>query len=583
MEHAYHFRPLQPTTIYFPSNADRRNSRMTKMTGYKYVAEAIKAHGISHLFFVPTIMIPTMAELEDNGVTRVTCHDEKAAAYMADGYARAAHRPGICLAQNVGSMNLAAGLRDGRMAGAPIIAITGGADTAFRYRHVYQEVEDFPVFEPVTKMSVEVDHVKLLPNLLRQAFRTATTGSPGPVHLRMRGRHGNVLEEEGEFELAFEERFSRYPAFRPEPELPDIKEAIEKLVQAERPIIVAGGGVIRSQAEPELVALAEKLSLPVVTSLNGKAAIRETHPLSVGVCGTYSRWCANRAVAQADLVFFIASHTGSQVTHNWRIPKPTTPIIQLDIEPEELGRSYPAVVSLAGDAKATLRRMAESIKEPVVRPQWVAAVQRLKQEWAADVKSALDSDDVPMRPERICNEITEVLPTDAVLVADTGQAAFWTGTMVGLKHETQSYIRCAGSLGWAFPASLGVKCALPDRPVLCFTGDGGFYYHISELETAARFGINTVVLVNNNHSLGQEQRLFNAAYGGSQRGQAHTMWMFKETNFAMIAEAAGCVGIRVERPSELSAALKMAFSCGRPAVIDVVSDYRVLHPRAWTE
>ena len=553
------------------------------MTGFKYVAEAIKAQGITHLFFVPTIMIPTMAELEDSGITRVTCHDEKAAAYMADGYARAAHRPGICLAQNVGSMNLAAGLRDGRMAGSPIIAITGGADTASRYRHVYQEVEDFAVFEPVTKMSVEVDHVRLLPNLLRQAFRSATTGSPGPVHLRMRGRHGNVLEEESEFELIFEERFSRYPAFRPEADLEDVNDAIQKLLQAERPIIVAGGGIIRSQAEAEVVALAEKLSLPVVTSLNGKAAIPENHPLSVGVCGTYSRWCANRAVAQADLVFFIGSHTGSQVTHNWRIPKSGTPVIQLDIDPEEIGRSYPTLVGLVGDARATLRRMVEAIKEPITRPQWIETVQRLKSDWRVEAKTALHSDDVPIRPERICQEITDFLPADAVLVGDTGQAAFWTGTMIELNYPTQTYIRCAGSLGWAFPASLGVKCALPNRPVLCFTGDGGFYYHISELETAARFGINTVVLVNNNHSLGQEQRLFNAAYGGAQRGQAHMMWMFKESNFAKVAEGMGCVGIRVERPSELRGALEKAFSCGGPAVIDVVSDHRVLHPRAWSE
>jgi acetolactate synthase-1/2/3 large subunit len=432
-------------------------------------------------------------------------------------------------------------------------------------------------------MNVEVDHVRLLPNLLRQAFRSATTGSPGPVHLRMRGRHGNVLEEESEFELTFEERFSRYPAFRPEADLGDVNNAIQKLLQAARPIIVAGGGIIRSQAEAEVVALAEKLSLPVVTSLNGKAAIPENHPLSVGVCGTYSRWCANRAVAQADLVFFIGSHTGSQVTHNWRIPKSGTPVIQLDIDPEEIGRSYPTLVGLVGDAKATLRRMVEAIKEPITRPQWIETVQRLKSDWRMEVNSALHSDDVPIRPERICQEISDFLPADAVLVGDTGQAAFWTGTMIELKYPTQSYVRCAGSLGWAFPASLGVKCALPNRPVLCFTGDGGFYYHISELETAARFGINTVVLVNNNHSLGQEQRLFNAAYGGAQRGQAHTMWMFKESNFAKVAEGMGCLGIRVERPSELRGALEKAFSCGGPAVIDVVSDYRVLHPRAWSE
>lgn len=553
------------------------------MTGDQYFAEAMKAYGVTHLFFVPTIMIPAMAEMEDSGITRITCHDEKAAAYMADGYARAAHRPGICLAQNVGSMNLAAGLRDGRMAGSPIIAITGGADTASRYRHVYQEVEDFAVFEPVTKMSVEVDQVRLLPNLLRQAFRAATTGAPGPVHVRMRGRHGNVLEAESDLDLIFEAQFARYPAFRPAADPRDIGVALQKLFQAERPIIIAGGGVIRSRAESELVTLAGKLSIPVVASLNGKAAIPETHPLSVGVCGTYSRWCANRAVAQADLVFFIGSHTGSQVTHNWRIPKPGTPVIQLDIDPEEIGRSYPALVGLVGDAQATLRRMNELVKEPAARGQWLETVQRLKREWREEVSEASNSGAAPIRPERICKEISDYLPADGVLVGDTGQAAFWTGTMVELKHATQSYIRCAGSLGWAFPASLGVKCALPNRPVLCFSGDGGFYYHISELETAARFGINTVVLVNNNHSLGQEQRLFNAAYGGTQRGQAHSMWMFKETNFAKVAEGMGCLGIRVEKAGDLSVALARAFAANCPVVIDVVSDYKVLHPRAWTE
>ena len=551
------------------------------MKGSKYFAEAVKAYGVSHLFFVPTIMIPAMAEMEDMSVTRVTCHDEKAAAYMADGYARAAHKPGICLAQNVGSMNLAAGLRDGFMACSPIIAITGGADAASRYRHVYQEVEDFSVFEPVTKMSVEVDHVQLLPNLLRQAFRTATTGAPGPVHLRMKGRHGNVLEDDFDIELAFESKYSRCPALRPEANIDDIKLAVGRLTEAERPVIVAGGGVIASQADAEVVALAERLSIPVATSLHGKAAIRADHPLALGVAGTYSRWCANRIVAEADLVFFIGSHTGSQVTFNWRIPRAGTPVLQLDIDPTEIGRSYPLAVGLVGDAKVTLQQMIEMLERPVGRPQWTQHARDLVNQWRQEVQPSLNSDATPVRPERICREITDFLPDGAILVSDTGQAAFWTGTMVELKYVNQKYIRCAGSLGWAFPASLGVKCAQPDRPVLCFTGDGGFYYHISELETAARFGINTVVLVNNNHSLGQEQRLFNAAYGGTQRGRAHEMWMFKESNFAKIAEGMGCVGIRVEKPEELRAALEQAFASKRPAVIDVISDYRVLHPRAW--
>jgi acetolactate synthase-1/2/3 large subunit len=186
-----------------------------------------------------------------------------------------------------------------------------------------------------------------------------------------------------------------------------------------------------------------------------------------------------------------------------------------------------------------------------------------------------------MRPERICKEITDFLPGDAVVVSDTGHSGIWTGTMIELNKPNQRYIRCAGSLGWAFPASLGVKCALPDKPVLCFTGDGGFYYHLAELETAVRFGINTVIVVNDNRSLNQETRLFDAAYGGLQRGRAREMWVFEDVNLAKVAEAMGCFAMRVERPSELRGALEKAVAANRPAVLDVVSDIKALAARAW--
>jgi acetolactate synthase-1/2/3 large subunit len=153
--------------------------------------------------------------------------------------------------------------------------------------------------------------------------------------------------------------------------------------------------------------------------------------------------------------------------------------------------------------------------------------------------------------------------------------------MIELNQPDQRFYRCAGSLGWGFPGALGVKCALPDRPVLCFTGDGGFYYHLAELETAARFGINAVILVNNNHSLNQETRLFNDAYGGQQRGRAHDMWVFKDVNFARVAEEMGCLGIRVEHPDELGDALQRAFAAERPVVVDVTSDIEALAARAW--
>ncbi len=555
---------------------------MPTMTGSRFFAQAMQAYGVTHIFFVPTMLLPAMAEMEDMNIRRVVTHGEKAAAYMADGYARASRKPGICMAQNVGAANLAAGLRDAYMACSPVIAITGGPDSESRYRYLYQEVEDFSMFDPVTKFNARIDKFGRLPDLLREIFRVATSGAPGPVHLETRGNHGQVIEEEGNLELIVEEQYKQYPAFRPEPEMERVRGAAGALMKAQRPIIVAGGGVTASQAEREVVKLAEMLSIPVATSLNGKGTISDDHPLSVGVVGTYSRWCANRAVAEADLVFFIGSHTGGQVTNNWKIPRPGTPVIQLDISPADLGRNYPNAVSLLGDAKVTLRRLIEALKPMEPRGDWTRRVQQLVGEWRAEAAPLLNSDAVPMRPERLCKEITEFLPPNAVVVSDTGHSGIWTGTMIDLKKPGQRYIRCAGSLGWAFPASLGVKCALHDAPVLCFTGDGGFYYHLAELETAVRYGINAVIVVNDNRSLNQETRLFDAAYGGQQRGRAREMWVFEDINLAKVAEAMGCFAIRVERPSDLKPALERAFAANRPVVIDVVSDIKAMAARGWS-
>src|SRR6266542_1726372 len=189
---------------------------MVRMSGNQFLAEALKAYGVSHLFYVPSVLGGAMQLLEGKGIQRVITHGEKAAAYMADGYARASHQPGVCLCQDIGTTNLAAGLRDPYMGSSPVIAITGGQGDQPRYRHAYQNAEDFAAWQGVTKANYSVDTVQRLPDLLRQAFRTATSGSPGPVHLELRGNAGQMLDAEADFDLAFEERYAHYPAFRPE-------------------------------------------------------------------------------------------------------------------------------------------------------------------------------------------------------------------------------------------------------------------------------------------------------------------------------------------------------------------------------
>ena len=558
---------------------------MPKMTGAQVMADMLKGYGVSHVFMVPAVLRRTMVELElRTDIKRLHVHAEKSAAYMADGYARATGRPGICMAQVIGALNLAAGLRDAHLAHSPVIAMTGGRDPHTKFRGVYQEVDDVPAFEPVTKFNATVDSVERFPDMVRQAFRVATSGTPGPVHLQFRGNEGQVDAEEADMEVLCEETFASVPPFRSEPAEEQVRAALAQLEAAERPVIVAGGGVRASGAAAELVALAERLNIPVATSLNGKDTIPGVHPLSVGVVGTYSRESANRVVNEADLVAFIGTTAGGMTTHFWQVPPIGVAAIQIDLEPETIGRNYPLQAAVQGDAKVTLARMLAltNAESAAGRAGWVERAGGIVSEWRGKFSELLESDAVPMRPERICKELSDHLPDDAIVVADTGHGGMWMGGMYDLRTPNQSYMRSAGHLGWAFPAALGAKCGAPDRPVLCFTGDAGFWYHIAEVETAARWGINSVTLVNNNSSGNQSKRGFDRVYGGEQTEEALRLWHFSDVNFATIAENMGAVGIRVEQPSELPGALEQAFAANRPAIIDVVTDIDALAPLAVT-
>ena len=546
---------------------------MPRTTGAKFMAQALKEYGVTHVFVAPAVVREALAELSQLGVQSIVTHGEKSAAYMADGYARAANRPGICFAQSVGAANLAAGLQDPYLGLSPVIAMTGRKPPMDQQRNAYQEIEHSKPFASVTKFSAYVEQVEQLPYLLRQAFREATTGASKPVHLDLQGMSGNVImQSEGDLEFVLENTFTSRPALRPEPSDAAVREAAQVISRSQRPVIVAGGGVTSSSAQQEVVELAEMLNIPVATSLNAKGTITDDHRLSVGVVGSYSRWCANRVVAEADLVIYIGSHTGSQVTNEWKVPAQGTPVIQIDIEPAELGRSYPNEVSLQGDAKATVQKLIESLEPTHDRTEWTSRAAELVAQWREEVLPRATSNAVPIIPERLCNELTQALPSDSILVADTGHAGIWTGSMVDLNHTGQDYIRCAGSLGWGLSGAIGVKCALPNRPVISFSGDGGFMYHIAELETAVRYNIPVVSVVNNNHGLLQDKRGNDRAYQAVPGSQSSDLWEFNDVDMAKVAEAMGAYGIRVDQPQDIQSAIEKALASGRPAVVDVVTD-----------
>ncbi|HEY1288862.1 MAG TPA: thiamine pyrophosphate-binding protein [Burkholderiales bacterium] len=557
-----------------------------KRLAAEVLADMLKGYGVTHVFMVPAVVRRTFVEMERRTeIKRIHCHGEKAAAYMADGYARASGKPGICMAQVVGALNLAAGLRDAWLARSPIIAITGGRDAKTKFRGVYQEVDDMPSFEPVTKYNATVDDAARIPDMLRHAFRVAVSGSPGPVHLQLRGNEGQLDAEEAELDPLVEPQYAAVPPWRPAADEKDLKALLEHLESAARPVIVAGGGVRASRAAAELLSFADALHIPVATSLNGKDSIPGMHPLSVGVVGTYSREAANRVVARADFVLFIGTSAGGMTTHFWAVPKIGVPAAQIDIDPEALGRNYPLKLGIVADARRALARLAKLAQERTRkdRSQWMAEIGDTRKAYYGKYKPQLESNAVPIHPGRICSELSKNVPEDGIVVVDTGHAGMWMGGMYDLRSPRQSYMRSAGHLGWAFPAGLGAKAACPDRPVITFTGDAGFWYHIGELETAVRWKLNAITLVNNNSSGNQSKRGFDRVYGGQQTERGKELWTYTRQNFARIAEDIGALGIRVEKPADIGPAFQQALKADRPVVIDVVTDIDALAPVAVSE
>ena len=554
---------------------------MARMTGGRFLAETALGYGIQHIFWMPYIGPRVIMELESLGGRGIQAHSEKAAVYMADAYARVRGGPSLCMAQSVGALNLSAGLQDPYLACSPVVAITGRETQIHQQRHAYQEVDHTNPFSAVTKYSAYVSKPEDFPVYLRQAFRAATTGTPAPAHIDLEGIAGQVvIDQEADLEVCVEEPFGRIPPFRPIADSDSIADALEVLGRAERPVIIAGGGVTSSGARAELIQFAEKLSIPVATSLNAKAMFPYDHPLAVGTPGSYSRACANKAVSEADLVFFVGSHAGGQVTNGYQIPSQGTAVIQLDINAEEIGRSYHVKVGLQGDVRETLRAMTGQADPSEGKKVWLTRVGELVGGYKQESSEHYNSDVLPMRPERLCKELSDCLPDDAILLSDTGHAGVWCAQMIDLKKPEQSFLRAAGSLGWALPAAMGAKCAAPDRPVICFTGDGGVWYHMTELDTARKTGINTVTLINNNHSLNQEQGGIEGTYGQrSSESDAH--WLFPDQDFVRMAESMDCFGVTVNKPSELEGALEQSLNAGKPAVIDVKTHIEGIADRAW--
>ena len=547
-------------------------SHKAMQTGAEYMAGTLHAYGITHVFLMESMLLHTLVELEKRGVQQIIAHSEKAAAYMADGSARAARRPAVCLSQSVGAANIASGLQDACLAGSPVIAITGRKPPQFQHRHSYQELNHEQLFAAVTKYHACAATPELVPLYLRQCFREATCGRPGPVHLDIPNHTGESFDAaRAAFDTTTEAPYARVPALRPRPDSRHLRQLAYRLREARRPVLVVGNGAAISGAGQVVRALADR-GLPVASSVDGKGLLADSHPLYLGPVGEYHRTCANALVGRADFVLYAGCSLNDQLTLNWTIPAPGTPVAQIDICMEELGRNAAGCLPVFGDARSVLEELDAALADWKTPAAWTEEARTAAARWLEAHRQRLTSGAVPVRTERLCHELSAFLPEGSVLVADTGFSAIWASAFVRLTRPGQRFLRpTGGSLGWGFPASLGVKCALPDRPVFCFTGDGGFWYHLAEMETAARYNIRTITVLNNNGGLGQCRERAEKAHEGS-RIRPEGFFMYRPTHFARIAEEMGCLGLRVEQPDQIRPALEQALAADRPALVEVLTD-----------
>lgn len=538
------------------------------------IAEMLSQYEVTHFFFVPVILPETLKRMSGLGITPVMTHGEIAAAYMADGYARISGKVGVCGAQAIGSTNLAAGLRDAYMARVPIIAMSGAPSISDRHRNLYQDIDDSIAYHALTKWHADVPDESRFPDLLRQAFRCATSGVSRPVHLALSGRTGNPGDTDAAGDGRAEPQYGRAPSARPCAAADQIRRALMILISARRPVILAGNGVARSRAEHELLALARAANIPVVTSLNCISAITSDDPLFGGVAGEYGADWTNKILMESDVAVVVGSSLGSMTTRRWTLFPPSKTILQIDIDGGEIGRNFEVEVALVGDAKAVLAQLRAGVnfKSPDV---WLSRIQELRSEWLGDVAAAEYSAGLPMRPERLVTLAFENAADDAIFVVDTGHIAAWTARHGKLRGK-QRLIRAAGSLGWALPAALGAKCAEPGREVICLTGDGGAYWHIAELETMRRYDLPLVVVINNNSAMNQEASFWDPGDLTQSKN-----WMFRDTDFAAIARGFGCCGVRIDHPDEFAAALAKVRESGLPAVIDARTDADVVAPTSF--
>jgi len=538
---------------------------MVEMTGAEAVVEALKREDVSVIFGIPGgANLPIYDELYDSGIRSILCRHEQSAAHMADGYARASGRVGVCMATSgPGATNLVTGIATAYMDSSPIVAITGQIPRAMIGRDAFQEVDIIGITTAITKYTFQPMKAEDIPSDIKKAFYIASTGRPGPVLVDI---PKDVQQEKAEMEFPERVTIRGYkPVVTPHPL--QVEKAVDLLLSAERPVLWGGGGVNLSNAHEPFRKIAELLMAPVVTTLIGKGAFPENHPLSLGPIGMHGTAEANRIVLEADCLLAVGVRFSDRSTGRFDEFCPDAKIIHVDIDPSEIGKNKKVHLPIVGDAKVTLEQIYERLRARIAQQRedspWMKRVQEVREEVRRNAK--LDSSN-NLLSVQVIKKIRELLPPEGILTTEVGKHQMFAEIHYKvIKPRTWITSTGLGTMGFGFPASIGAKVAKPSVPVVDLAGDGSFCMTENSLAVCVEEGIPVVVVILDNRSLGmveQWQRIFyNRRYSSVRFGST--------PDFVRLAEAYGAVGIRATTIEDFEKAFNHALLSEVVTVIDV--------------
>jgi acetolactate synthase-1/2/3 large subunit/sulfoacetaldehyde acetyltransferase len=550
---------------------------MRKMSGGQAAVAALQAENVEHVFgLIGSATMEMFDALYDaSEINFIGVHDERTGTHMADGYARASGRAGVVLAgQNgPGATNLVTGLAQACAAFSPVVSIAGSLSSAHVYRDAFQEVDQQALFKPITKKTWTVTQTDRVPEMFREAFRTAMTPRRGPVQLNL---PRDVLSEVTEFaELQSPQSYRSQNVPMATDEL--IKQAAEILRAARQPVIVTGGGIKNSGGHADALALAEALNAPIILAPGHGDAIPFEHPLNAGQMGPRGNEVASRLAKEADVILALGTRLGFNSTfYSYDNINQQAKIIQVELEPTAIGRYFPITLGIWADARATARQLCEELGKLEARAEvddWTRTYIEERQSFLQQRDINAESEAHPIQPSGLYKELRAVLPRNVAVTMDAGTLCLQATDALNYYEPPSLFTPLDfGLVGFSFACGLGVKLARPDKSVVSLMGDGGFGMTLSELSTAVDHGINTVTIVMNNQCWGAEK-----AYQRDFFGERYIGANISSPPFDKIAELYGAAGFKVERIGEVGDAVQAALDCGKPAVVDIAVDPAALY------